>query len=273
MLERRMKHCEIEEYVIKLVFEIRKDHPTMSCRGMYYKLQPLHIGRDKFEALCDELGLVSERKRSPYRTTDSAGVIRFENLLATLILTNIDQAYSSDITYFEISDRYYYLTFIIDCYSRRILGYSVSRQLLTEHTTLPALEMALQTRGCIPEGVILHSDGGGQYYDKNFLALTALHKMRNSMCEMAYENGKAERINGVIKNNYLRFYSINSYESLLKNVDRAVHLYNHEKPHKALKYLTPLEFEKQLLILNQQTEPKMTESLEAKSRFSGALSP
>jgi putative transposase len=249
-----MRSAEIEEYVVRLACEIRLDHPTMSCRAMYYKLRPLHIGRDKFEGLCYGAGLMIERFISPYRTTDSTGVIRFPNLLQSAKLTGIDQAYCSDITYYEVGHRFYYLTFIMDCYSRRILGYSVSKHLNTESTTLPALQMALRTRDYqIPEGVIFHSDGGGQYYDQEFLLLTQRYKMQNSMCEMAYENGKAERINGVIKNNYLKFYSILTFEQLQEGVDRAIRLYNQQKPHKALKYATPLGFEKQLVLLKQQT--------------------
>jgi transposase InsO family protein len=270
MLERRMHSYEIEAYVIKLASQIRRDHPTMSCRAMYYKLKPPQLGRDKFESLCYQLGFMSERVKNPYRTTDSSGVVRFENLLDGFTPTYSDQAYCSDITYYELGSRFYYITFVIDCYSRVILGHSVSITLTTEHTTLAALIMAVKVRGGkIPEGVIFHSDGGGQYYDKSFLAFTKAHGMRNSMCELAYQNGKAERINGVIKNNYLRHYPIKTFTELIKCVDRSVRLYNSEKPHKALNYRTPLEFEKQLLLLNQQTELKMTESLEANSDFWG----
>lgn len=269
MLDRRMHTHEIEEWVIKLVFEVRADHPSMSCRSMYYKLLPPHMGRDKFELLCNQLGLVAEKRRSPFRTTDSRGVVRFPNLLEEVVLTDVDQAYSSDITYYEIRDRYYYLTFVIDCFSRRILGHSVASSMITEHTTLPALTMALRNRRKIPDGVIFHSDGGGQYYDKAFLQLTQEHRMRNSMCEMAYQNGKSERVNGVIKNNYLKYWQITSLQELIKSVDRAVYLYNHDKPHKALQYATPLQFEKQRLLLRQQTVPTMTESLEANSDFWG----
>jgi putative transposase len=269
MLIRKMHRLETEENVIKLVLEIRRDHPTMSCRSMYFKLRPPSMGRDRFENLCHEVGLTVERRRTPWRTTDSSGVIRFDNLLVDKELTSIDQAYCSDITYYEVMGRFHYLTFVLDCYSRRILGYSVSKKLVTEETTLPALEMAIQTRGSIPPGTIIHSDGGGQFYDKRFLELTQRYQMRNSMCEMAFENGKAERINGIIKNNYLRFYTIKSFEQLRKSVDRAVWLYNYEKPHKALGYRNPLYFEKEHVLLLQQTVPKMTESLEANTDFWG----
>ena len=79
--------------------------------------------------------------------------------------------------------------------------------------------------------LIFHSDGGGQYFDKEFLKLTSLHQFKNSMCEFAWENGQAERINGVIKNNYLIHRTIKSYEELVTEVDRTVYLYNHDKPH------------------------------------------
>jgi putative transposase len=181
------------------------------------------------------------------RTTNSSGVIRFENRLEGLVLTGIDQAYASDITYFEVNNRFYYLTFIIDCYSRRILGHSLSERLTTEQTTLPALKNAIKTRKSkLPAGIIFHSDGGGQYYDKEFLKTTAEYRFLNSMCEYAYQNGKAERLNGVIKNNYLKHLDCSTKTRLKKNLDRSVDLYNREKPHKALRYLTPVEFENNL---------------------------
>ena len=261
-------------YLYRLISDIRVDHPTLSCRAMYYKLQPEAMGRDAFEAFCKELGFGIERKLNPYRTTNSYGVTRFDNLLVNLSLTDINQAWSSDITYYEIYGLYYYITFVMDCYSRKILGHQVSKRLTTEATTLPALQQAIKTRdGTIPEGMVFHSDGGGQYYDKSFLKYTAEHLIQNSMCEYAYENGKAERLNGIIKNNYLIHHNIKTYEDLCKSVDHAVSLYNTDRPHKSLKYMTPDEYEKNTIILQQQTKPTMTESLNAKHNMKGAFSP
>ncbi len=93
------------------------------------------------------------------------------------------------------------------------------------------------------------------------------------MCEFAYENGKAERLNGIIKNNYLKFYEINTFEQLHKNVDRAVALYNIQRPHKSLRYQTPVAYENKIVLLQQQTTPKMTGSLDAKPVLNGASSP
>ena len=83
------------------------------------------------------------------------------------------------------------------------------------------------------------------------------------MCEYAYENGKAERLNGIMKNNYLIHYHIKSFVQLTKCVDRCVSLYNKERPHKSLKYAAPVQFENEIVILQQQTKPMMTESLDA----------
>jgi putative transposase len=269
-----MQQAEQVGYLVPLITQIRQDHPTLSCRAMYARLQPQGIGRDRFEELCRDNGFSMERKRNPFRTTDSSGVVRFDNLLENLILSRINEAWSSDITYYEVRERFYYITFVMDCYSRRILGYAVSSRLTTEQTTLPALRQAVRARGgSIAEQLIFHSDGGGQYYDKDFLSYTSDHKMRNSMCEFAYENGKAERLNGIIKNNYLRFYQTNTLEQLEKNVDRAVTLYNTERPRQALHYQTPVAYENKWLLLQQQTTLTMTGSLDATPGLNGASSP
>jgi len=274
LLDRRMQREELSAYLLPLIIQIRGDHPTLSCRAMYAKLKPTSIGRDRFEQLCKFNGFSIERRLSRCTTTNSTGVQRFDDLLTDRVLTRMDEAWSSDITYYEVGGRFYFITFIMDCFSRRILGYAVSKTLTTEQTTLPALRMALRIRGGkVTPQMIFHSDGGGQYYDKEFVRLTAEHKMRNSMCEYAWENGKAERLNGTIKNNYLKHQEIRSFPQLQKKVDRAVTLYNTERPHKALKYQIPIDFEKKLLILQKQAMPTMTESLDANTGLTGALSP
>jgi transposase InsO family protein len=253
MLNNYIKQVEEITLVKPLLYDIRKDHPTLSCRAMYYMINPVTMGRDKFESLCKTLGFHVERKKSRHITTDSSGVVRFDNLLKGLKINKINQVFSSDITYFQIADEFYYITFVIDCFSRKILGHSVSARLSTIQTTLPALKIAIKSRGnSLPEGIIFHSDGGGQYYCKEFLALTQEYGFKNSMCEFSYENGMVERLNGVIKNNYLKLKRIESLKDLIKEVDRTVKLYNNERPHKALKYTSPEQYEKKILHLHNQ---------------------
>ncbi len=256
-MDRSLKMRSEQKQLLVLIYQIREDHPTMGVRDMYYKLRPQTMGRDRFEGFCREEGLMVERIRNWSRTTDSTGVIRFDNLFTELNLTSINQAWQSDITYFEVNGKFYYITFVEDSFSRRILGYSVSKRLTTEDTTMLALEMAIRLRvseKMLIIGVIFHSDGGGQYYAKDFLKLTKKAGIRNSMCEYPWENGKAERLNGVIKNNYLIHREINSFEELKKEVDRTVLLYNKEKPHIELQRKSPIEFENYYLCNGQQSD-------------------
>lgn len=232
------------------------------------------MGRDRFEHFCREEGLMQDRHRNWSRTTDSTGVVRFENLYIKLKLTRLNQAWKSDITYYELNGSFSYITFIEDSFSRRILGYSVSMRLFTTHTTLLALKMAIKVRSkekMSLVGLVFHSDGGGQYYDKEFLALTTRLEMINSMCEYPWDNGKVERLNGVIKNNYLRYRNINSFEDLCKEVDRSVSLYNKEKPHIALDRMSPIEFEKAYLCKGQQSDGEKS-TTEQRTQQSGGQS-
>lgn len=241
-LNRQVKTWEELEQLIVLVNQIRLDHPNMSSRQMYRLLKPTHMGRDRFEAFCFEKGFKIAVKRSFHRTTNSIGVKRFANLLLGRELTGINQVWVSDITYYQIDDTFFYLTFILDLYSRMIVGYSVAQDLATISTTIPAMKMALESRSEI-EGTIIHSDGGGQYYCKEWLALTQKNKFRNSMCTSPYENPHAERINGIIKNDYLVGYNPKTYSQLETMTAKGVMKYNHEKPHSSLGNISPYQFE------------------------------
>ena len=237
--------CRLEQelLLLPLIEELRLEHPGVAARQLYLILQPENIGRDKFESLCFQYGFKLQRATAFKRTTNSKGVIRFPNLIAGIELTHINQAWSSDITYYQIGKTFYYLTFIMDLFSRIIVGFNVSKRLLTEDTTIPALKMALNQRNPSP-GLIFHSDGGGQYYCKAFLKLTSDHKIKNSMCDVVYENAHAERINGTIKNQYLKGYNPQSYRSLIEMTQKAVNNYNSVRPHTSLKKIPPVVFEK-----------------------------
>jgi hypothetical protein len=272
-MNRWLENESMAKQVIHMVHQLRIDHPTMGVRDIYFKLQPDGLGRDAFEAICRSEGLMSIKVKNWTRTTDSSGVVRFDDLTKGLIINHIDQVWQSDITYFDINGKFYYITFIQDIYTKMIVGHNTSKSLSTEETTLPALKIAIRRRKKDLDGLIFHSDGGGQYYCKKFLDITGSMKIKNSMCEYAWENGTVERLNGVIKNNYLKHRQIGSFDDLKKEVDRAVQLYNCDKPHKALKRKTPQMFEMELLILHQQPKPKMTKSFDANYQSQGASSP
>lgn len=244
MLIRRQLKEEERQQLLPLITEIRKDHPRMSSRDMYIKICPSTMGRDQFERFCFESGFRVNQLKNYRKTTNSLGVTRFPNLIKDKRVTGVNQIFVSDITYYEIGTRFYYLTFIMDIYNREIVGWSASDNLRTEVTTLPALHQLIQQRGKSNlEGAIFHSDGGGQYYCKDFLDLTRKLKMLNSMTqEKVFENPHAERINGVIKNNYLYPYGPQDFSSLRKMLQKAVYMYNTGKPHSSLGKLTPIGY-------------------------------
>jgi len=244
MLKRRKYKNEEQEQLIPLINEIRRDHPRMAARDIYVKLQPSCMGRDQFERFCMDSGYRIKQLRNFRVTTNSLGVTRFPNMIKDLEVIRVNQVFVSDITYFDIGSDTHYLTFIMDLYNREIVGYSESDNLRTESTTLPALHRLIKERGRSNlKGAIIHSDGGGQYYCNEFKALTKSLGMINSMTEeKVYENSHAERLNGIIKNNYLYPYGPTNVTSLKRLLDKAVCMYNTGKPHKALGKLTPTQF-------------------------------
>jgi putative transposase len=242
-LNRWLRRQEEMEQLLPLIRQIRADHPTMSSRVIYHKIQPRYMGRDIFEALCREHGFNVEIRRNLARTTNSLGVTRFDNLVADLEVTHVNQVWVSDITYYFLSNRFYYITFMLDLYSRYIVGYNLSKGLMTIETTIPALNMALDLNWDIcTQGLILHSDGGGQYYSKDLLAITREKHILNSMGKEAYDNAYAERLNGTIKNDYLIHYQPSTYDELKAMLKKAVSNYNNGRPHQSLKMQTPATF-------------------------------
>ena len=244
MLKRREKQMGEAGQILFLVNRVRKDHPRMGAREIYFKLNPQGMGRDKFEQFCFEHGYRVKKQKNFRVTTDSRGVTRFPNLIKCLEVTGVTQVLVSDITYYEMLGKFYYITLIMDLFNREIVGFSASKSLRTEETTLPALILVKKNCGqAALEGAIIHSDGGGQYYSNEFKKLTTKLKMINSMTEESvYENAHAERINGTIKNSYLYSYAPETYPELQKQLKRAVYMYNHGKPHKALNKMTPVQY-------------------------------
>lgn len=269
MLKRREIYLDASEQVLWLVNRVRANHPCMSARDIYFKLNPPGIGRDKFEQLCFDSGYRVKKRKNFRSTTDSRGVTRFPNLAKTAELTAINQLFVSDITYYEMGGKFYYVTLIMDLFNREVVGFSASKSLRTEDTTVPALVLAQKNRGQASlKGAIIHSDGGGQYYSKEFKKITKKLKMANSMTEeTVYENAHAERLNGTIKNSYLYCYGPETFEELQKELKRAVYMYNNGKPHKALSRMTPVEYRsiRSVDIVNNSSQapsyfPKSTEN-------------
>lgn len=242
-LNQELRKAEQYEQLDRIVSQIRADHPAMSVRKIYHKINPDFMGRDQFIAYCRAQGWLLNKRRNYRRTTYSVKY-RFSNLIAGKWVTAVNQVWVSDITYIEVGDRFCYATFIMDLYSRKIIGYSLSSSLRTIDTTFPALKMALKNRnGQKLTRLIFHSDGGGQYYEKAFTTLLTEKGIASSMAYSVYENAHAESINGIIKNEYLKHYAYQSKTELKRILLKAINLYNNERPHGKLRMKTPKELE------------------------------
>jgi len=243
-LERELRGKEEQAQLEKIIRTIRKDHPRMGCRQLYDKIHPASMGRDRFEAFCKQRGFYLPIERRFRATTDSRGVPRVPNLLHMMDqIQRVNQVWVSDITYFELNGRFCYLTLIQDLFSREIVGHQASMDLSTVNTTLSALRRAIAKRGITPQDqVILHSDGGGQYFAKDFLSTCKQYGIRSSRAEDVYDNAHAERLNRTIKNDYLIPYAPASFEELTKMLTKAVGLYNCARPHRSIGKYQPEEF-------------------------------
>lgn len=271
-LDRRFHEAEELALLRPIVEELRMDHPSMSVKVMYGMLCPSTLGRDRFISVCSEWGLLLPRERSPIRTTNSLGVTRFPNLLEGAEVTSVNQFWTSDITYYRLGEVVYYITLVLELFSRRIIGWQLSRTLRTEDTTLPALRMALRLRrGKDLTDLVFHSDGGGQYYCKEFLHIIRDKGIASSMCEHAWENPYSERVNGTVKNDYIRKWAPSTEAELASCLDRAVMLINEQRPHSSLKFNTPLvvdehpELFTDLTVINKEKRTKREKSQQQQS--------
>lgn len=243
----------IEEILIKrslyvgLIQQTRELHPGMGLRSIYYLNKPEHIGRDAFISLGISEGYMLRSPRPYIQTTHSAPHLQYKNLLVGKEFTDVNQIWSSDITYFIVGKDTYYLVFIMDVYSRRILGYSASQNLHAVNNLI-ALGRAIQNRSNQDlNGLIHHSDKGSQYTSHAYTNMLDEQKILISMCNSVFENTHIERVHGTIKNDYLKYWQNSTLAQVKDNLKKAVFTYNHLRPHTSLEGLTPVEFEEFLM--------------------------
>jgi transposase InsO family protein len=234
--------------------ELKEEHPGCGVEKMYQTLQPEWLGRDKFISLFMQLGYRVITQKNYQKTTIPVHS-QYKNLIQGLMVQDRNIIWQTDITYFRIGNRYYYIVFIIDVYTKRILGYKASDNLRAE-ANLAALRMAFKNSNGNLGRLIHHSDRGSQYIDTDYIELLNSKRIMISMGEKAQDNAYAERINGTIKNEYLKYWEINSLNELRKKLTKAVNHYNIKRKHNEIPgRMTPVEFDKSLLDLESQRRP------------------
>lgn len=235
----------LAEQVVALVKEQRIVQPRLGTRKLYHILNPnlkdLKVGRDKFFGILKANHLLIKPKRSYHVTTWSHHRFRkHPNLIKELDITKPEQVWVSDITYIGKRDKPCYLSLITDAYSKKIMGYNVSDSLNTQGC-INALKMAHKNRIFNTEQLIHHSDRGIQYCSDEYQYLLKKCKLKCSMTQNSdpYENAVAERINGILKQEFM----IDTYHlelSLMKKlVAEVINKYNQIRPHWSNYMLTP----------------------------------
>lgn len=237
-----------EELIIQEVKQIRKRHHRIGTRKLYEMLQSfliehqIKIGRDAlFDMLSVNHLLVRKRKRYIVTTNSRHWLRKYPNLVREFVPTAINQLWVSDITYWKLDDTHVYISFLTDVYSHKIIGYQVA-ETLEAIESIKALQMAVNDLGLNrPVDLIHHSDRGHQYCSQGYVKLLQDHNIKISMTENGdpLENAVAERVNGIIKGEYLEHLfpkCINDASIALKTV---VDLYNNERPHMSVGNLTP----------------------------------
>jgi transposase InsO family protein len=237
-----------EKFIRELVLQERTVQPALGGRKLFHILRDefhqagVSIGRDRFFALLGRCGLLIKRHLSRPRTTYSNHNFRvYKNLLKDITLTCPNQAFVSDITYIRTDEGFMYLALVMDAYSRTIVGYDCSDSLESQGA-LRALSMALRK---LPSGsnAIHHSDRGCQYCSGSYIEKLKRKGLRVSMTEEnhCYENSQAERLNGILKQEYGLGIQFLRKSDALRSVSEAVKLYNHRRPHQSLGYRCPME--------------------------------
>lgn len=239
-----------EELVLEKVKHIRQTHRRMGTRKLYEKLgefmleHRIKMGRDGlFNLLASNGLLIRKRKRSVSTTNSHHWLRKYPNLIKDFSLTGINQVWVSDITYWKISTgEYLYISFITDVYSHKIVGYHVAQTLETVES-IKALQMALSAFKGAESHLNLthHSDRGIQYCSHAYVKLLQENDIQISMTENGdpRENAIAERINGIIKGEYLETYQVYSLEQASELLEAVVNLYNSDRPHMSIGNLTP----------------------------------
>ena len=232
--------------IITLVMKVRGKQKRLGGKKLLSKSKPFvpegeHIGRDAFFDLLRRNGLLVRKRRTRAFTTNSFHWLhKYPNLIKEFTPEKPHQLWVSDITYIKTSAGFIYLYLITDAYSRKIVGWHLSDTMEAENA-LQALYMALSQLPADVEEIIHHSDRGIQYCSSKYVKCLQKHNIRISMTENGdpYENAIAERVNGILKTEWLYDMTLESLAEAKDVVKEIINIYNEERPHLSIEMMTP----------------------------------
>jgi putative transposase len=260
------------------VMRIRREMPRLGTRKLYYILKEsflrdgISIGRDRLFDLLREERLLIVKNKKYAKTTDSKHWMRkYPNLIKQVQLRRPEQLWVADITYLAVSNGYCYLHLVTDAYSKQIMGYNVS-QTLAATETLKALQMALNNRR-YQGSLTHHSDRGLQYCSAAYVKTLQQKNIAISMTQdgSPYDNAIAERLNGILKDEYSLDQTFENQQQLELEVKQSVFSYNNKRPHESNHLLTPNEMHQQDKLKPKAWHKKSTRTMQGSCGFLPSL--
>jgi transposase InsO family protein len=237
--------------VVELVIEKRIAMPRIGTRKLYHLLQPelqaLGVGRDKMFHILKANHMLIQPKKSYHITTNSHHRFRkHKNLISYLSIIRPEQLWVADITYVGTRENPMYLALVTDAYSKKIMGYNVSNSLSTDGA-LSALKQAIKNRKYPDKPLIHHSDRGFQYCSSLYQNQLEKAGITCSMTESydPYANAIAERINGILKQEFIEVVKADKLEIMKLLVQDSVSIYNQQRPHLSCLMHTPEQMHQQ----------------------------
>lgn len=233
--------------VIEQVRQIKSELPHIGGLKMYSMLQKflsahqISMGRDAFFCLLKENNLLVKPRRLYARTTNSFHHFKkWPDLVQRRKAIMAEEIWVSDITYLKTKKCFIYLSLITDAYSRKIVGYNLSRNLKAEGC-IKAFQIALKSRLYPKRPLIHHSDRGIQYCCDDYVQLLISQNVQISMTQNGspYDNAIAERVNGILKQEFNLYQSFDSYQQAKDAVENAIISYNQIRPHFSCQLQTP----------------------------------
>ncbi|SNZ00968.1 IS3 family transposase [Flagellimonas pacifica] len=237
---------QIEHDVVQLVRKSRKTLPREGTRKLMKSLhedfqkQHLKIGRDQLFRILRENGLLIRRKKYSSRTTNSHHrFYKYGNIIKDLKIDRPNQVWASDITYIRTVKGFCYLALITDMYSRKIVGFDLSDSLELKGCVRALVKAIYHAKGT--KQLVHHSDRGIQYCSNVYTQILKRKKIEISMTEEnhCYENAMAERVNGILKDEFYLDQTFTSVIHAKKAAKNAIKLYNNKRLHLSLNYQTP----------------------------------
>ena len=263
-ITRRKKRQSNASIVVSMVLGIRGTMPRIGAKKLYFilrsEMKNLKIGRDKFIDILRANHLLVIPKRSYHITTNSHHRFRkHQNQILELQIQRPEQVWVSDITYIGKRDKPCYLSLVTDAYSKKIVGFNVADNMNTE-STLQALKNAIKNKKYENLSLIHHSDRGLQYCANDYQKTLNKSNIKCSMTQNSdpYENAVAERINGILKQEF-DIDKFNKALPIMKMiVKNAIDIYNEKRPHYSNYMLTPNQMHKQDEIVMRTYKRKNT---------------